>query len=196
MYSALADALAINEKDMAEMKSCHNDAFVALGSQAESWIEKHPGDMWTYEKGQVIIAQLGEATKPNKDKYYTACLVFKKGFEVYQKDVQVVTPLAEELSTVASGEPPNHAELPLEKPMEQVVPKTEEEQSDTTPGQLWAPSLAGGAIVPAQDDIHESWKQFEAWKQMRHVAPTEVNYEKCLARVWGNGAGGQCRHAP
>jgi|Transcript_110341 high mobility group protein B1 len=50
------------------------------------------------------------------------------------------------------------------------------------------PSHSVAAASPAlTDSATEAWKQF---------TPDDINSEKCLARLWGDGLGAQCNHAP
>ena len=48
-----------------------------------------------------------------------------------------------------------------------------------------------GASKPLRVDGYNLPK--DAWKQF---TPKEIDLNKCLARVWGNGRGGQCPHRP
>lgn len=46
-------------------------------------------------------------------------------------------------------------------------------------------------MAPLDEDIDAAFST--DWKQF---TPAEINSKKCMARIWGNGAGVQCRHAP
>jgi hypothetical protein len=78
LIHAMNIATATNASDARRMQQRLGEDFHARGSQAESWIQQPPNDMWTYEKGQLMIEQLGETTKPDEVKYYAALLAFKE----------------------------------------------------------------------------------------------------------------------
>jgi cyclin B len=74
-------AMALDAKDVADLKARHGNTFIKAGLQAEAWIAVPTNKMWSYEIGHLYRDQLKTAAQGSEDMYYASLLLFREDCE-------------------------------------------------------------------------------------------------------------------
>jgi cyclin B len=81
--SAMNHAMALDAKDVSDLKARHGSTFMKAGLQAEAWIAVPTNKMWSYEIGHLYRDQLKTAAQGSEDMYYASLLVFREDCEKF-----------------------------------------------------------------------------------------------------------------
>jgi len=190
LTDAVTRALAVTSEDVVSIVRRFGGSILSVGQQTEAWIQEPPANIWSLERGESILAELGESTKPEVAKYFAALICFKECIEkadgelvsieavedeeeelkVKEKHDMATADEIEEQSLKEEGEE-EEEELNVE---EEARPATEAavvQESSLTDAEVEAGAVgAGGKEIQEElhDGEHRSSREVTGAEEQRH----------------------------